>query len=97
PNRGATRIAPAVPGQKGIDLAEARQLLLPGAEAAERNASRGSLAFDPHLKPVGGQNGADRLGPFRNHDASGAHLVEAGLFLVAGTEPEKIAMIDRAG
>ena len=72
-------------------------LLLPRAEARKRNAAPGSLALDAHLKPVRGQDRLDRLRPFRDNDAAGAHLVETSLLLLARAEPEKIAMIDRAG
>ncbi len=94
---GALGIAPAVLREECLDLAEALELLLPRTGAGQRNAPRGPFAFNPYLKPVHRQNCPDRLRPLRNNNAVGAHLVEAGLFLLAGGKPVEIAVIDLAG
>ena len=90
-------LAPAVLARKA-SISRNRAGLFSHAPEPVRETLRAVPALRSRTSSrVGGQNCANNLGPFRDHDAPGAHLVKAGLFLVARAEPEKIAMIDLAG
>ena len=95
PDGDALCAIPSVRIEERLDLAKARELPLPRAEARERNPSRAAVAFDPHLEPVRRQAAPDRAGPLHQHRPRGAHLAQADFFILARLDSVEIAVIDR--
>ena len=94
PDGEALRAVPSVRIEERLDLAKARELPLPRAEARQRNPSRAAVAFDAHFEPVRRQ-AADRAGPLHEHRACRAHFAQADFFILARLNSIEIAVINR--